>query len=167
MNRSHYFLLIVVLLLIVSGRAGAGTVPVDSISLQPDSTMIVPSSYSMNMVGIAARAMLSLLAVFVLIFVTVLLLKKIAFKQRIPAGFADNVMLLGSIPVAAKKNIQLVKMVDRILVLAVTESSVTLLTEIDDVHVLQTLEPSVAEASTQITPFRHYLQNMLRKSNES
>ncbi|MBN2008083.1 flagellar biosynthetic protein FliO [candidate division KSB1 bacterium] len=162
---------IVVLSMLLAAHVLAA--PADSLHFQADSSGLATSAnltnqpYSINIVSVALRALLSLAGIIVLIFVTILVLKKLVFQQRTPPEFANAVSVLGTVPISPKKNIQLIKMVDRILVIAVTESNVSLLTEIDDAHVLEMLKPS-AQGNTNVgLPFKQYLSKMLGKSDES
>ena len=146
--------------------------PADSVHFQPDSVMAGASTdiqqpYSMDIVKVALRALLSLAGIVILIFITILVLKKIVFQQRLSPAFSNAVSVLGTVPIAPKKSIQLVKMVDRVLVIAVTESNVSLLTEIDDTHVLETLGPATQTKNSDGLPFKQYLIKMLGKSNEN
>ncbi len=125
------------------------------------------TNYSINIFGVVVRAILSLLGIVILIFLTILVLKKVAFQQRTPAHFMNKVSVLGTVPISPKKTIQLLKLVDRVLVIAVTESTVSLLTEIDETDVLNELEPADEDRTHTQAPFKQYLNKMLGNSDES
>jgi flagellar biogenesis protein FliO len=169
MKRYFVWLILMGMLLPIATQAA----PVDSLHFRPDSAAtsvadrIGERPYSVDIVSVGIRAMLSLAGIIALIFVTILILKKIAIPQRSSGKFAQAVTVLGTVPIAQKKSIQLLKLVDRVLVVAITESSISLLTEIDDAHVLEALQPTSADKIEKPVPFKQYLTKMLGKSDAS
>lgn len=85
--------------------------------------------------SVMVRAILSLAAILALIIASAFVFRRFSQRQRRAAG-RQQLAVIGSIFLGPKKQIVLVRVLNRLLVLGVTESSMTKLAELDH-HELQ------------------------------
>lgn len=111
--------------------------------------------------GLAFKTMILLGFVIVLIYVVLFLLKRFVYRQHF-IGSSDLIEVLNFMPLAAKKSLCVVKVVDRILVLGFSETGMTKLTEIEDPETQKRwLERFGRPAGRRSSSFATQLQNFL------
>lgn len=122
----------------------------------------VPEKGEVDLSLLVFRTFLCLVVVVGMIFLMIFILRKFLYKDK-RAG-DDYLKVLGSTFLGPKKSVCLVKVMDRILVLGVTESSITLLSEIGGDAVLQVLESlRQKETGSSSKEFPRYLNSILKR----
>jgi flagellar protein FliO/FliZ len=96
-----------------------------------------PGSASVPNFGeLAFKTLLILGFIIILVYVILYLLKRFVYRKNF--GKPNNsIEMLDFVPLVAKKSICVVKVVDRILVLGISENNISKLSEIDDQDVQQ------------------------------
>lgn len=103
--------------------------------------------------------------VLVLIYLTVLFLKRFAYPGRM-AGGAGAAEILQVVPLLAKKNLFVVRLVDRILVLGVSESGIAAIAEITDPETVERWENSLKPQAAK-SKFAQQLEKVFRTAGAS
>jgi len=80
--------------------------------------------------GLAALRMIGgLFLVLALLFLMLFLLKRYGYKAGLTRQFSSDLKVLGQIPLGPRKSVFVVRYLNKVMVLGVTDSSITLLTE--------------------------------------
>ncbi len=100
--------------------------------------------------------------IILIIYIVLFLLRKYVYKSQ--GGNSGNALeILNISPLIPKKSVCVVKMVDRILVLGLTESGISALTEIEDPERQDKWERALKNsASGNSSPFARQLASFLR-----
>ena len=122
-------------------------------------------NYSINLLKVASRAFVSLIIIVLLIFVTIYLLRKVVYSNKRNRFLDNTVNVIGMVPLSAKKSIYLIKIINQILVVGVTENNISLLSEINDLAVINKLESDTSVVKNHKLSFKNYLEKMLGKEN--
>ena len=86
---------------------------------------------NINFLGLFLKSVGALILIALLIFITVYFLRQI-YKVKNGKGFSNNfVNIIGSTFLSPKKSIYLVEICERVLVLGVTDTDISILTEFD------------------------------------
>ena len=83
--------------------------------------------------GVAIQMALALLLLLGVIFVAYLLLKKFGPRMGLPAR-SESLKIVGQLAIGPKRSVVLVRFLNRVLVLGVTEHNINLLTEAKTDH---------------------------------
>jgi len=122
----------------------------------------VPDKGNPNLSLLLFRTLLCLVVVVGMIFLMIFMLRKFLYRNKRTGD--EHLKVLGSTFLGPKKSVCLVKVMDRILVLGVTESSITLLSEMGGDAALQVLESlSQKETGASSKGFPYYLNSILKR----
>ena len=91
-----------------------------------------------GLVPLLVRTVLSLGLVVILIYGVVFVLRRMVSRQR-PSGSGALIRVVGSAFIGPKKGVYLLEVLDRILVVGVTDTTMVLLSEITDPSVVQSV----------------------------
>lgn len=108
------------------------------------------------------RLTLSLILVVVLIYGAVYLFRRLAGARTAGSGMRNSIRILGHYYLGPRKALYLVEMVNRILVLGVTNTSIQLVTEIKDPETIDVLRREWGSEGFHY-PFSKYLDRFLGK----
>ncbi|GAB4364588.1 MAG: hypothetical protein Kow0042_03290 [Calditrichia bacterium] len=120
--------LVLILFLMAHAQSGA------------DSSMASPATnptQSLNMGWLLFKTILILLLIIALIFVLVYLMKRFVFAAQGRNRESNWIQVLGQVQIQPKKFLALVKVIDRVVLVGLTESSVQALAEFDDLNKIQ------------------------------
>jgi flagellar protein FliO/FliZ len=93
------------------------------------------SSSAYGLSSVAAQMALALLLLLGVMFVAFYLLKRFGPRLGLPMAKRNNLLILeGQLSLGPKRGVVLVRFLNKVMVLGVTEHSINLLTEIDDNH---------------------------------
>ena len=120
-------------------------------------------NYSYSLMSIAFRAFFSLLLIIILIIAAVYFIKKFLYQNKGNQLINKSVNIIGIVTLTPKNSIYLVKIINQILVLGVTESNVSLLTSITDAEVINQLEDQKQSEHQNSVPFKNYLDAIIKK----
>ena len=95
-----------------------------------------------NVSGLLVRTFVSLIAVLALLYLGVIGLKKYLMQRNGINKSLATLKVIGSTFLGPKKAIYLVQVIDRILILGVTDTQVSLLSEITDQETLKIYAPN-------------------------
>lgn len=118
---------------------------------QPDTSSVPATTPSpaFNLGWMLAKTVFSLLLIIALIFGLVFLLKRY-FGQQLPGSIGrEGFQILAKFPVQPKQSLLLVKVFERILLLGVTESSITFLVEFEPNQDIQKIISRFEQGSRQ------------------
>jgi len=115
-----------------------------------------------NMGAMLFRTLLSLVIVFGILYLVVFGLKKMMGQKRSGRNSAIALNVIGSTFLGPKKAVYLVQVADRVLILGVTDSQVSMLSEISDEETLKTLKPLQNAQKNTTTSFSEHLNAMLK-----
>ena len=122
---------------------------------------VIQSDSSPSFLVLLFKTILLLGFIIVLIYGILYLLKRFVYQKNFGKS-SKSIEMLEFSPLIGKKSLCVVKVVDRILVLGVSESGINKLSEIDDVEVqkkwLSSLNPQPVKKSGN---FAEYLQNFI------
>jgi flagellar protein FliO/FliZ len=122
---------------------------------------VAQSDSSPSFLVLLFKTILLLGFIIVLIYGILYLLKRFVYQKNFGKS-SKSIEMLEFSPLIGKKSLCVVKVVDRILVLGVSESGINKLSEIDDVEVqkkwLSSLNPQSVKKSGN---FAEYLQNFI------
>ena len=99
----------------------------------------VPVRTTPDLVPMLGRTFLSLIVIGVLIYLVLLVLRKSLYKQWRNRGGDDLFSVLGSTFVGPKKTVCLLKVLDRILIVGVTDTQISLLSEITEASEVESM----------------------------
>ncbi len=104
-----------------------------TVAAEPDSTHVplTTTPQPLDMGWMLAKTILSLVLIIALIFAVVFLLKRFFGKQLPGSVNREWFQVIAKIPLQPRQSLWLVKVVNRILLLGVTESGITMLTEFE------------------------------------
>ena len=127
---------------------------------QEDSLM---QSQQVNMGTLLLRTVLSLVAVITLLYIGVFFLKKFVLHKNGSGRANTSLRVMDSTFLGPKKAVYLVEVVDRILILGVTDSQVSLLSEITDQETLKNIHLAGSSAVKGIgSSFSDHLSSLLK-----
>ncbi len=122
----------------LSRKIGAATIAmtwlaIGTIAAGPDSTQapLTATPQPFDMGWMLAKTVFSLVLIIALIFGLVFLVKRFFGKQLPGAVNREWFQIIAKIPLQPRQSLWLVKVVDRILLLGVTESGISMLTEFE------------------------------------
>ena len=118
-----------------------------------------------NFASLLLRTVLSLIFVAALIYVCVALLRKYTHLQDKKAG-SHLIEVVSSTFLAPKKSIYLVQVLDRLLVLGVTEASISLLSEIPQSEAQELRVALGTKVPRKPTQFGQTLEKFLKKMGQ-
>jgi len=114
--------------------------------------------------GLVVKTVLSLILVVAIMILALFGLKWLNIRARGGSEFARQMRVHGSIPLGSKKALYLVQVINKVLVLGVTESNVSLLCEISDEGELKALmQLSGSDKTGTSRSFASHLDNFMRK----
>ena len=111
--------------------------------------------------GLAAKTAVLLGLVLVLIYATFYLLRRFVYRGTFGNG-QSQVEILQVAPLAAKKTLCVVKVVDRILVLGLAENSISKLSEIRSAEEQERWEAAFAPKAVRANSFAAQLEGFLK-----
>ncbi|MDZ7262346.1 MAG: flagellar biosynthetic protein FliO [candidate division KSB1 bacterium] len=119
-----------------------------------------------SLTSVLIRALVSIVGIGILIYLTVFLLKKFVYNRGANEVGTGLMRIIGTTYLGPKKALYLVKALDRILILGVTDAQITTLCEIKDEALMESVETSL-KTSRVISgkPFSEYLSSWFKKSN--
>lgn len=100
-------------------------------------TTPVPSAEPVNMGWMFVKTAAFLILIIALILLTVYLLRKYAFGATGPGKNNGWIQVLGQIQIQPKKYLALVQVLDRVLLVGLSDSAMQTLTEFDDLEKIQ------------------------------
>ncbi len=123
------------------------------------------ASQGMSMTGEFLKLIFAVGVIVILIYLTLWFLSKFVVHRKTLAG-QQQVEVVGTTPLGPKKFIYLVKVFDRLLVLGVTDSQISNLTEITDAEVLKKLQAEVSKTGPKGNrrSFQTQLEGLLKRS---
>lgn len=107
------------------------------------------------------RTIGALCLVFILILGLVFLLKRFAFQQRMPGLKNDAISILSSTFIAPKKSIHMIQVLNRVLIVGVTDAGISILSEFHE-NELGTIENQNKQDTTK-QPFDNVLSTLWGK----
>jgi flagellar biosynthetic protein FliO len=110
---------------------------------------------------VVVKSLLSLLAVLALMAAIVFALRKYAFKGQLTNTSMVDLSVLGHRMLGPKRGMYVVKVMNKILVVGVTEGGMTSLGEIDDAQSLRQIDEQLAVQEKPVTGFADYFQKYL------
>lgn len=99
------------------------------------------------------KTFVSLLGVLALMAGIVIVFKKYGYKGQVPGTSVVGVEVLGSRMLAPKRSVHVLKVLNRVIVVGVTEGGMTSLSEIDDDETLRVVEERIALRTQNPSPF--------------
>jgi len=112
------------------------------------------------------RMIFYLIVVILLIYGIVFLIKRFVLPSETGGGVPKSVHILGHLYLGPRKALYLIELVNRILVLGVTNNSIQLLTEIKDAETIELLKNEFAPGGVHYQ-FSQYLKRFLTKEKEA
>jgi flagellar biosynthetic protein FliO len=109
------------------------------------------------------RMVLSLLVVVVLIYAAVYVFRRLSGPRAAGGGIQRSIRVLGHYYLGPRKALYLVEIVNRILVLGITGTSIQLVTEIKDPETIEVLRRELSAEGFHY-PFSQYLNRFLGKT---
>jgi len=106
------------------------------------------------------RVVLSLVAIVILLYGAAWTLKKLYFS-RSGSGKGTRIEVIGSVAIAPKKSITLVRVLGKVLVLGVAESGITLLAQLEEAAVASELAPEAEKQAKARGQFSKMFQAAL------
>lgn len=119
---------------------------------QPDSTaaFTTASPSSLNLGWLLLKTAGSLLLIIGLIIGTVFVIKKY-FRNHLPGAIhLDSLQILARLPLQQKQSLALIKVFERIVLVGITESSITLLSEYTDAQEVQKILAALRQPSSPL-----------------
>ncbi len=120
-----------------------------------------PTTESLNIGWVLAKTIGSLVLIIVLIFVVVYLLKRFWGKQYNLGSGSGFFRILARIPIDPKQSLALVKVYNRVLLIGISESSISLITEFDREKELDQILADFPSEPSGALPDR--FRNLMRK----
>jgi flagellar biogenesis protein FliO len=108
------------------------------------------------------KTLLSLFAVLALMAGIVLVMKKYVYKGQTPASSVVSVDVLGHRMLTPKRSVHVLKILNKILVVGVTEGGMTSLGEIDDEVILREISGRMEDRVNSPGNFSDYVQKYMR-----
>jgi flagellar biogenesis protein FliO len=96
---------------------------------------------------IVLKTLLSLAAVIGLMIVVVVLMKKFMYGGKASAGNIVDMKIVGTMMLQPKRSVSLLKVMDKVLIIGVTEAGMETLGEINDEKSIQQIEEQLATNS--------------------
>jgi flagellar biogenesis protein FliO len=109
-----------------------------------------------------AKTLMSLCAVLALMVGIVFVLKKFVYKGRVASTMLVNVDVLGYRTLAPKRSVHVVKVLNKIIVVGVTDGGMTSLGEIDDDVILMEIDERMAARVSTSSNFSEYVEKYVR-----
>ena len=100
------------------------------------------------MEGVVLKIILSFALILVLLFGFVFLLKKFYMPYGLSGSSGVEMKIYGALHIQPKKSIYLVKILNKVLVVGVTENSVNLLAEFSDPEIVRALDEIYLSSSS-------------------
>jgi flagellar biogenesis protein FliO len=110
---------------------------------------------------VVVKSLLSLVAVLALMGAMVFVLRKYAFKGQLSNSSVVDIDLLGHRMLGPKRGIYVVKAMNKVLVVGVTEGGMSSLGEIDDESILRQIDDRMTGQGKSQTGFAEYFQKYL------
>ena len=107
------------------------------------------------------RTVLSLLAVLAVMAGIVVVVKKYVYRGGATRSSTVEVEVLGHRVLAPKRSVHVLKVLDRIIVVGVTEGGMTLLTELNDEESLRRVDERIMEREKGLSPFSTFLEKYM------
>ena len=115
-----------------------------------------------NMGALLFRTILSLIVVFGILYLVVFGLKKAMGQKGSGKNSGISLKVIGSTFLGPKKAVYVVQVIDRVLILGVTDAQVSMLSEISDEETLKTLRPIQNAQKSSTASFSEHLNAMLK-----
>lgn len=130
-----------------------------------DSSAAMPHAQSINMGWVLAKAILSLLLIIGLIFLSVYLLRKYVYRGYQSGSASEGMRILSQIQIQPKKFVALMQVYNRVLVVGITDAAMHTLTEFNDEESVRTILSQVEHAPDKWT--QHKFLEMFKKNLQS
>ena len=133
-----------------------------------DSTTVAPAESSPQTINIGwmlFKTIGILFLIIILILLLVFLLKKYVFRSSLRGKESDWIQILGQVQIQPKKFLTLVKVLDRVILVGMTDSSMVSLAEFED---LEKIEPLLETITRKPAAFNEgNFLGLFRKNLES
>jgi len=110
---------------------------------------------------VMVRALLSLVAVLGLMAGVVIVLKKYAYKGQNSNAAIVGVEVLGSRMLSPKRSVQVLRILNKIIVVGITEGGMTTLGEISDAESLREVDSRLTLRTKSSTPFSGWMEKYI------
>ena len=107
------------------------------------------------------KTFVSLIGVLALMAGIVVVFKKYGYRGQAPGTSVVGVEVLGSRMLAPKRSVHVLKVLNRIIVVGVTEGGMTSLSEIDDDGTLREVEERIAVRTQNPSPFSAFMEKYM------
>ncbi|HCV44148.1 MAG TPA: hypothetical protein DGH68_11740 [Bacteroidetes bacterium] len=108
------------------------------------------------------KTLFSLAAVLVLMAGIVFVMKKYVYKGQTSNGSVVSVDVLGHRLLTPKRSVQVIKVLNKIIVVGVTEGGMTSLGEIDDEDILREIGERMEDRTKTPSNFSDYVEKYMR-----
>ncbi len=102
---------------------------------------------------IILKTLLSLAAVIALMVAVVLVMRKFMYGQQAATSAIIDMKVIGTMMLQPKRSVSLVKVMNKVLIIGITEDGMRTLGEIADAESLQQIEEKLAEQPARTTWF--------------